>query len=127
MEGEHVGHVLFTALRLVGTAGPVGCALLAPLAVLPSRQRSGVGRGLIERGCRVLAGRGIGLVFVLGDPRYYTRCGFRPAVPLGLHAPYRIEPEEAWMVRAPGPDGLGRVRGTVECARSLAEEQYWRE
>lgn len=127
MEGERVGHALFTALRLVGTAGPVGCALLAPLAVLPSRQRSGVGRGLIEHGCQVLAGRGIDLVFVLGDPRYYTRCGFRPAVPLGLHAPYPIEPEEGWMVQALGPDVLGSVHGTVECARSLAEEQYWRE
>lgn len=127
MEGERVGHALFTALRLVGTAGPVGCALLAPLAVLPSNQRSGVGRGLIEHGCRVLAGRGIDLVFVLGDPRYYTRCGFRPAFPLGLRAPYPIEPEEAWMVRALGPDLPCGVHGTVECARSLAEEQYWRE
>jgi len=124
---EHVGHALFTALRLVGTSSPVGCALLAPLAVLPARQRSGVGRGLIEHGCRVLAGRGIALVFVLGDPRYYTRCGFGPAIPLGLYAPYTIEPEEAWMVRALCPDTLGSVHGTIQCAHSLAEEQYWRE
>jgi len=126
-EGEPVGHVLFTALRLVGTSSPVGCALLAPLAVLPARQRSGVGRGLIEQGCRVLAGRGIALVFVLGDPRYYTRCGFRPAIPLGLHAPYPIAPEEAWMVRALCPDTLGVVHGTIGCAHALADEQYWRE
>jgi putative acetyltransferase len=126
-EGEQVGHVLFTALRLVGTSSPVGCALMAPLAVLPSHQRSGVGRGLIEHGCRVLAGRGIALVFVLGDPRYYTRCGFRPAIPAGLHAPFAIKPEEAWMARALCPDTLGSIHGTVQCAHSLADEQYWRE
>jgi len=126
-QDEHVGHVLFTALRLVGSSSPVSCAILAPLAVLPSHQRSGVGRGLIEHGCQVLAGRGIQLVFVLGDPRYYTRCGFSPAGPLGLHAPYPIEPEEAWMVRALRPNVLGIVHGTVQCAQSLADEQYWRE
>jgi len=126
-QDEHVGHVLFTALRLVGSSGPVSCAILAPLAVLPSQQRSGVGRGLIEHGCQMLSGRGIKLVFVLGDPRFYTRCDFRPAIPLGLHAPYLIEPEEAWMVRALCPGLLRIVHGTVQCAQSLAAIQYWRE
>ncbi len=124
---QHVGHALFTALRLVGASRAVGCAILAPLAVLPAHQRCGVGRGLIEHGCQVLAGRGIELVFVLGDPYYYTRCGFDPAIPWGLSAPYSIEPQEAWMVRALGPNLLGNVRGTVQCARALAAEAYWRE
>jgi putative acetyltransferase len=126
-QDEHVGHALFTALRLVGSSSPANCAILAPLAVLPARQGAGAGRGLIEHGCKLLARRGVQLVFVLGDPRYYTRCGFRPAVPLGLHAPYTIEPEEAWMVRALCPGVLGTLHGTVQCAQSLAAERYWRE
>ncbi len=126
-QGQVVGHALFTALHLAEPPSPVGCAILAPLAVMPSHQRSGVGRGLIEYGCKVLSGRGIELVFVLGDPHYYTRCGFGPAARHGLHAPYAIEPEEAWMVRSLGPSVLGSVQGTVGCAQSLAAEQYWRE
>lgn len=127
MQSQLVGHVLFTALHLADPAGPVDGAILAPLAVLPSRQRAGIGRGLIEYGCKVLAARNVPLVFVLGDPDYYTRSRFGPALPCGLRAPYAIQPEAAWMVRALIPDVLGNVRGTVRCARSLAADQYWRE
>jgi putative acetyltransferase len=125
--GAGVGHALFTTVGLDAAMGQASCAILAPLAVLPAWQRRGVGRGLIEAGCGRLARRGVGLVFVLGDPGYYTRCGFVPAIPLGLAAPYPIEPEAAWMVRALNPDLLGAVAGRASCAQSLAKEEYWRE
>jgi len=122
-----VGHALFTALGLVATNSPVECAVLAPLAVLPGHQNAGVGRNLIEYGCQELRQRGTMFLFVLGDPGYYTRCGFQPAIPHGLRAPYTIAPEEAWMVRPLEPHILGTVQGTVVCARSLQPESYWRE
>jgi putative acetyltransferase len=125
--GALVGHGLFTAMHLTQPASPVRCAILAPLAVLPEHQRQGVGRALIEAGCHCLQQRQTELVFVLGDPAYYMRCGFQPAVPLGLQAPYRITPEAAWMVRALMPEVLGHVRGTVACARSLQPQAYWQE
>lgn len=126
-DGRCVGHVLFTAIELVGAATPVACSILAPLAVLPEVQGAGFGRGLIEEGCRILAERGVSLVFVLGDPDYYGRFGFEAAVPVGLEAPYRIEPVEAWRVRELGTGGVGRVRGTVRPAEALAGEALWRE
>lgn len=122
-----VGHILFTHVDLVGGTRGVRSALLAPLAVVPEFQRRGVGRALIEHGAGVLAGSGIQLLFVLGDPAYYTRCGFVPANPFGLHAPYPIVPEEAWMVRPLAPGLPGTVRGTITCAESLAKPEYWRE
>jgi len=122
-----VGHALFTAVDIAGAPNAPHCAILAPLAVRSSHQRSGIGRGLIEHGCRMLADRGVALVFVLGDPRYYTRCGFCPAAPFDLHAPYLVEPQEAWMVREILPPVLGTVRGTVHVARSLCAEEFWRE
>jgi putative acetyltransferase len=105
----------------------IACSILAPLAVVPAFQRRGVGRALIEHGARVLAESGVKLIFVLGDPAYYTRCGFGPATPHGLRAPYPIVPEEAWMVRSLVPGLLGKVEGTVACAASLARPEYWRE
>lgn len=122
-----VGHALCTALQLVGAQSSVGLSILAPLAVLPGHQKAGVGRGLIEYCCETLKRRGTGLLFVLGDPDYYTRCGFGPAIPHGLLAPYTIAPPEAWMVRPLERDLLGMVRGTIACARALQPEQYWRE
>lgn len=126
-DGRTIGHVLFTSVTLLGPENPPAASILAPLAVVPVAQRSGVGRSLIETGCRLLALRGVQLLFVLGDPGYYTGRGFVPALPSGLRAPYDIEPEAAWMVR----DLANRVPATlhaqVRCADALAPEQYWRE
>jgi putative acetyltransferase len=127
-EGEApAGHVLFTHATLFGVGCEVPAALLAPLAVTPARQRRGIGRALVEHGAGLLASAGVQLVFVLGSPAYYPRCGFEPAIPRGLRAPYPIEPEPAWMVRALAPGVLGAVAGTLACAASLSRPESWRE
>jgi putative acetyltransferase len=122
-----VGHVLFTAVAVDGAVTPVPASILAPLAVVPDVQRQGVGRTLIEEGARRLAAKGVRLLFVLGDPAYYARFGFVPAMPFGLLPPYPIVPQEAWMVRPLAPNVLGTVSGPVSCARSMARPEYWRE
>ena len=122
-----VGHALFTKATLSGTSKDVPSRILAPLAVVPEFQRRGIGRVLIERGVEILAESGVKLVFVLGHPGYYPRCGFEPATPHGLLAPYPIEPEEAWMVRALDSGVLGAVRGTVACAKAMDRPEHWRE
>lgn len=127
-DGDHVvGHALFSTVRLRTPAPAPVCALLAPLAVVPSYQNTGVGRGLIEHGCREAFERGTTCVFVLGDPGYYGRRGFVPAAPLGLEAPYPIQLPEAWRVRARAPDALVGMQGAVVSPRALAAEHYWRE
>lgn len=126
-EGERaVGHIMFTPATLVGDA-TLSVWILAPLAVLPSAQRRGVGGALIENGIGRLEAGGADLVFVLGHPDYYPRHGFEPAIPLGLDAPYPITPPEAWMVRALRSDLLGRVRGVIRCAEALDRPEHWRE
>jgi putative acetyltransferase len=121
------GHVLFTAVAVEGANAPGSAAILAPLAVAPGFQRQGVGRALIEDGVRRLTASGVRIVFVLGDPAYYGRSGFKPAVPLGFVAPYPIKPEEAWMVRDLLPQSPATAPGRVSCARSLDKPEYWRE
>ena len=89
-----VGHVLFTLCGAQGQ-GRTG-ALLAPLGVLPSYQRRGLGTSLVRAGLDRLAARGVAQVFVLGDPAYYGRFGFAPE--RGVMAPYPL-PEDwagAW-------------------------------
>lgn len=122
-----IGHALFTKLDLLGPQQAPIASILAPLAVAPAAQRSGVGRSLIEKGCELLAASGVSMLFVLGDPRYYGKHGFTPALPHGLRAPYTIEPEGAWMVRALGSYALGATQAEVRCADALAPEKYWRE
>ena len=127
--GRPVGHVLFTAARVVDDYSVVPASLLAPLAVAPEAQRRGVGLALIRAGVEALAALDVGLVFVLGHIGYYPRAGFRPALPLGLRAPYASDPAvaDAWMVCEARPGLLGAVRGTVQCADALMHSALWRE
>lgn len=121
-----VGHILFTHAR-VGDQDRPAATILAPLAVLPEAQGSGVGRALIAEGLARCAAGGIALVFVLGDPAYYGRFGFAPALPHDLVPPCPIPPAylDAWMVR-PSCDGvLARARGTIRCADALVRPDLW--
>jgi predicted N-acetyltransferase YhbS len=126
-DGTLVGHALFTRLSLLAPNEPPSASILAPLAVAPTAQRAGVGHSLIEAGCKQLAASGVRLLFVLGDPLYYLKQGFTPALPHGLRAPYTIEPEAAWMVRALGDYSLSHTHAQARCADALAPERYWRE
>ena len=85
---------------------------MAPVAVLPKHQRRGVGSRLIWAGlelCRPIDP----VVFVLGDPAYYTRFGFRSAPERGLR--FRSsEFDAAFMVIELSPDALAGRTGMVE-------------
>lgn len=126
-DGTPVGHVLFSHVRIEGGAG-VRAAILAPLAVIPGAQGGGIGSALVETGFKWLAADGADLVFVLGDPRYYGRFGFAPALPRGLAAPYALPAAytEAWMVAALG-ERRPAVTGRVICADALMRPELWQE
>jgi putative acetyltransferase len=126
-DGRAIGHVLFTNAQLENATRSVSAVILAPLAVVPEAQGRGVGGRLIEVGIERLERSGTDLVFVLGDPGYYTRHGFAPAMPHGLAAPYDVSPEEAWMVQALRPGLLGTVKGPLRCADVMDRPEYWRE
>lgn len=128
-DGQVVGHILFTAVRIQDAPRTVPAVILAPLAVHPSHQNQGIGGWLIEEGLRQLKASGVELVFVLGHPGYYPRYGFASAGTQGLEAPYPIPPEnsDAWMVQALRPGILGRTTGKVRCADALNDPKHWRE
>lgn len=128
---EAVGHILFTKCRIEGAAEaqPV-LYILAPLAVIPSRQKQGFGGLLIARGLELLREKGCKLVFVLGHKEYYPRHGFLPdAAKSGFPAPYPIEARYAdyWMVQALSEDGFDIPKGRVICADALNHPEHWRE
>jgi len=75
-------HVLFSAVTL---DDPRRACALGPVAVDPPRQSKRIGDALIRAGIAQLRTDGWQLVFVLGSPKYYSRFGFVPAAPHGLH------------------------------------------
>lgn len=122
-----VGHILFTRVRL-GDDGPAA-ALLAPMAVVPGIQKTGIGGRLIRAGLEQLRVSGVELVFVLGWPDYYPRHGFKPAGEQAFEAPYSIPAEVAgaWMVLELKPGVIETTGGKVRCADKLNRPELWRE
>ena len=78
-EGQIVGHVLLSRMKVEGGGREFRALGLAPVAVLPDRQGKGVGSQLIEEALRRAEAQGEEMVFVLGEPDYYGRFGFEPS------------------------------------------------
>lgn len=97
VDGRIVGHILFSAMEIVGADGRTPAIGLGPLAVLPEFQKQGVGKALTEAGLTACREAGHELVFVLGHPTYYPRFGFVASRPLGIECQFEV-PAAAFMV-----------------------------
>ncbi len=93
-----VGHALFTRSLLDAPSRLVEVQVLSPLAVTPERQGQGIGSALVRRGIEMLAARNVPLVFLEGDPRYYSRFGFGVASALGFRTPSLRIPDAGFQV-----------------------------
>jgi putative acetyltransferase len=78
-----VGHILLS--RMIAPFPALG---LAPVAVLPNRQRSGIGSRLVRAALESAGEAGWRGVFVLGDSNYYRRFGFDPLLAAGFTCRY---------------------------------------
>ncbi len=88
-EGRLVAHIAYSPMsnknrEIIGIG-------LAPVAVLPSCQGQGIGSRLIEKGNEAAFAGGFGKIFVLGDPEYYRRFGFKIAKEYNYFS--RFDPE----------------------------------
>jgi putative acetyltransferase len=119
LDGEIVGHVLFSDLPIVTADGTVPALSLAPLAVLPRHQRQGVGSALLRRGLEVCREQGHRIVLVLGHPEFYPRFGFSADLARPLESPFGGG--EPWMALELVPGALGNVSGRVEYPPPFAE------
>lgn len=116
-EGVVVGHIAFSRVTSRdahgdGSGFPPGAGL-APMAVLPAFQRSGVGSRLVREGIEACREAGVGYIVVLGHPDYYPRFGFVPAGLFGIGCKWPV-PDEAFLVRELVTGALDAVRGTVD-------------
>lgn len=108
---EIVGHVAFTPVTVDGAE--VGAMGLAPLAVLPARQREGIGSRLTREGLEHLRAGGCSFVVLVGHAAYYPRFGFVPASRLALRCQWPDVPDDVWLVAVLDPRALTASGGDV--------------
>ena len=88
-DGDQIlGHVMLSRMRVEADGRSFRALGLGPVAVLPERQRTGVGGALITEAIRQAEERGEELVFVLGEPDYYGRFGFWTEAAAPFASPY---------------------------------------
>lgn len=111
-EGPDVlGHIMFSPVTLDGARTPTLMGL-APMAVVPARQRQGIGSRLVAEGLERCRRMDAAAVVVLGHPEYYPRFGFAPASRFSLRCEYDV-PDDAFMVRELHDGALQGFSGTI--------------
>lgn len=116
-----VGHILFTPV-VVATAGRTVPGMgLAPMAVLPERQRQGIGSRLVTRGLEILRDRGCPFVVVIGHPDYYPRFGFQPASRHGFACQWDGVPDAAFMILILDANAMRDVSGIAKYREEFNE------
>ena len=119
-EGIIIGHVLFTPAWIESAPITVNGMGLAPLAVVPERQRQGVGTALTEAGLAELRAAGVPFVVVVGHPGYYPKFGFEKASKYGIRCEYDEVPDEAFMMIVFQPQAIRGIRGTAKIRPEFA-------
>ena len=73
-----VGHILFSPanIRLMGKT--VKALAVAPVAVIPEKQRCGIGGQMLRFGHELGKRDSFALAFLAGHPSYYPRYGYKP-------------------------------------------------
>ncbi len=111
-DGTILGHILFSPVILEGRPD-LRIMGLAPMAVAPEHQRSGIGSALVQAGLDECRQRGFSAAVVLGHPEYYPRFGFSPAVRYGIRSEYDV-PDEVFMTIELVPGALREATGTIK-------------
>jgi putative acetyltransferase len=86
--GAIVGHVLLSRMKVQADGRALAALGLAPVAVIPDRQRQKIGSALVEAAVREARSTGTEILFVLGEPVYYGRFGFSAETAGPFASPY---------------------------------------
>lgn len=119
--GDPVAHVSYTRGWVDAPSRLVEVLILSPMSVLPAWQRKGIGTRLIHESLASLAEtRPEPVVFLEGDPAFYSRCGFTAGAAHGFGRPSDRIPEPGFQCFL-----LPSYEASV-CGRLVYPDVFWR-
>jgi len=112
IDNRIVGHILFSKIKIIGDSDYESLAL-APMAIIPEFQKSGIGSELIKKGMDKAKELGFDSIIVLGHKEYYPKFGFQRASKWDIKCPFEV-PDEVFMAIELTEKALEGKAGTVE-------------
>ena len=118
--GEIVGHVLLTKIKIKSETETFESLALAPVSVMPEFQKKGIGGQLIKESHSVAKTLGYQSIVILGHENYYPKFGYELCSKYGIKIPFEA-PDENCLVIELVKDGLSGVSGTVQYDKAFYE------
>lgn len=112
LDDSVVGHIMFSPVSLSNHAD-IDIMGLAPMAVNPAQQGSGIGSALVRAGLEQCIALGYSAAVVLGHPTYYPRFGFCPSSRFNIDSEYEVA-EELFMAIELSAESLSGKTGRVK-------------
>jgi predicted N-acetyltransferase YhbS len=113
LNGQVIGHILFTPIFVVNGDEKFESLILAPVSVLPEFQKMGVGGQLIRAGHQKALELGFHSAILVGHPEYYPRFGYKPASIWRIKSPIPLPSDDVFMAVELSDGALSNVSGTV--------------
>jgi putative acetyltransferase len=124
IDGAVVGHIAFSPVAIDSNEQWKGY-ILAPLGIRPEYQKRLIGSKLIESGIKRLSEKGINVLFVYGDPKYYGKFGFEADTASRYSPPYELQYPSGWQAIALNEEGSAESTVTISCVASLRDPELW--
>lgn len=107
-----VGYILLSKIFIETNRERITSLALAPVAVLPSFQKKGIGGKLIEKSHQIAKTLGYQSIILVGHEKYYPKFGYRPLHDFNITLPFDA-PEENCMAIELVPNALSNKPGNV--------------
>ena len=122
IEGEVIGHVLLTKIKIKKENTTFESLALAPISVKPKYQKQGVGGKMIRIAHKKAISLGYKSIVVLGHEDYYPRFGYQITSKFGIKLHFEAT-EANCMIIELVENGLQDVSGIVEYPRVFFETE----
>lgn len=119
---EIIGSILFTRMTF---ESEVNSFLLAPVAIHTNYQGKGIGQKLINFGIGHLKENGVAQVFTYGDPKFYTKVGFKPISEKLVAPPLKLTYPFGWLGQSLVSEDIEPIQGSSHCVEALNKPEYW--
>lgn len=114
-----LGYALLSEVYLNSAHQQYTGLVLAPIAVNPDSQKSGVGKLLMNELEKRAKALDYEFISILGHPEYYTKFGYKPASKYNILSPFKDVPDETFMIKEIKDDYLKDKEGTIQYSEAF--------